>query len=151
MGFWGSDKRLYEDIPDERLDWNQRQLKKWRSRDPITTHSGLTYPDEGRRIADSRLNASLGFNNIDDLFELKAPRFFATYCGIDKNVYDLCKYVQKNIPENNQLQELKGENRQLKKQCEDQKAMIEKLMAQNEKLQNQLLERSNSQSSGFSR
>ena len=48
MGFWGSDKRVYEDIPDEQLDWNQRQYKKWRSRDPFHTDAGSTYLDDGK-------------------------------------------------------------------------------------------------------
>ena len=151
MGFWGSDKRVYEDIPDEQLDWNQRQYKKWRSRDPFHTDAGSTYLDDGKRIIDARLNASLGLNDIDDLFQMKAPRFYNIYTrGIEK-LNNLCNYVADNLPANNTLQQLQGKYDELQKRCEDQKAMIEKLMAQNEKLQNQLLEKVNTQSSSFSR
>ncbi len=151
MGFWGSDKRVFEDVPDEQLNWNQKKFKQWRSRDPIHTKSGLVYEDDGRRIIDARLNASLGLNNIDDLLEMKAPRFFYTIERIWQDEYDLAKYIVENLPNNNQYQQLQGKYDELQKKCEEQKAMIEKLMAQNEKLQNQIIDKVSSQSASFSR
>lgn len=151
MGLFGRSKGKYEDIPDEQLDWNQRALKKYSSPEPFYVDSGKAYNLKHREQINVNLHQNLGLSDLDDLFQMKAPRFYDIYTQGIKNLNSLCDYVAENLPANNKLQQLQGENNQLKKQCADQKAMIDKLMAQNEKLQNQLIDKVNSQSSSFSR
>ena len=151
VGLFRREKGRYEDIPDEKLDWNQRQMKKWQSDAPFPVDSGGAYTRKGRECIDGCLHQSLGLHNVDDLFQLKAPRFYEIYNDTCNNVFDLCEYVYKNLPNNDKYQELKGQYEELKKRCKQQDAIIEKLMAQNEKLQNELIEKVNTQSSAFSR
>ena len=151
MGLFSREKGAYADIPDEELDWNQRALKKYQSNEPFYVDTGSYYTRDHREQIDGCMNRSLGLRDFDDFLQMKAPRFYNIYTGVNKSINALCDYVVDNLPANNKLQQLQGENNQLKKQCADQKAMIDKLMAQNEKLQNQLIDKVNSQSSSFSR
>ena len=151
MGLFRREKGRYEDIPDEKLNWNQRYEKKWQSDAMFPVDSGGAYSRKAREALDGCLHQSLGLSNIDDIFQLKAPRFFKAYNDTCINVFDLCEYVYKNLPNNDKYQELQGRYEELKKRCKQQDAIIEKLMAQNEKLQNELIEKVNAQSSAFSR
>lgn len=146
MGIFRREKGPYENIPDEKLDWNQQQQKKWQSDAPFPVDSGGAYSRKGREHIDGCLHQTLGLHDIDDLFQMKAPRFYKIYTDTCENVFGLCEYVWKNLPNNNKYQELQGRNEELEKRCNQQDAIIEKLMAQNEKLQNELLDKVNGQS-----
>ena len=117
--------------------------KKWESDAPFPVATGWTYGRDAREFIDGCLHRSLGLHNIDDLFELKASRFYKAINDIWSNSFNLCGYVYENLPNNNQYQQLQGKYEELEKRCEKQDATIEKLMEQNEKLQNQLLEKVN--------
>ena len=146
MGIFRREKGPYENIPDEKLDWNQQQQKKWQSDAPFPVDSGGAYSRKGRECIDGCLHSSLGLHNIDDLFQMKAPRFYKIYTETGQNVVNLCKYVYETLPNNDRYQELQGRYEELEKRCKQQDAIIEKLMAQNEKLQNELLDKVNGQS-----
>ena len=146
MGIFRREKGPYENIPDEKLDWNQQQQKKWQSDAPFPVDSGGAYSRKGREHIDGCLHQTLGLHDIDDLFQMKAPRFYKIYTDTCGNVFDLCEYVYKNLPSNDKYQELQGRYEELEKRCKQQDAIIEKLMAQNEKLQNELLDKVNEQS-----
>lgn len=77
---------------------------------------------------------------------MKAPRFYKIYTETGENVANLCEYVYNTLPNNDKYQELQGRYEELEKRCNQQDAIIEKLMAQNEKLQNELLDKVNGQS-----
>ncbi len=151
MGWFSKDKKPYKDIPDEKLDFNQQQEKKWSSNMPFYVASGGYYTPEARAGLANRLMHSFGTHKLDDVIEMRAPRFYHSFHATGTNIENLCKYVYENLEDNINLQQLQGKYDELQKRCEDQKVMIEKLMAQNEKLQNQLLERSNEHTSSFSR
>ena len=150
MGFWGYNNGIYENVPNEQLDFNQRHIKKWQSDIPFSVSSGGSYSREARSGIDGRLRNSLGLTDIDDLLEMKAPRLFKLYTDTSNNVINLCEYTYKNLSSNNKFQQLLGKYEELQERCRHQEAMIEKLMAQNEQLQAQLLEKANAASS-FSR
>ncbi len=146
MGIFRREKGPYENIPDEKLDWNQQQQKKWQSDAPFPVDSGGAYSRKAREALDGCLHQTLGILDIDDLFQMKAPRFYKIYTDTCENVFNLCEYIGKNLPDNNKYQELQGRYEELEKRCNQQDAIIEKLMAQNEKLQNELLDKVNGQS-----
>lgn len=155
MGIFEREKGAYADIPDERLDWNQRHQKKWESMNPFDTASGKRYDKGCKQQIDGCLQHTLGMHDIDDLFEMKAPRFYAAFRDTVQNAYDASRYLYHELPnqlaDNNRYQQLQGKYDELKQQCGQKDVMIEKLMAQNEKLQTQLLEKLNIQSPSFSR
>lgn len=146
MGIFRREKGPYEDIPDEKLDWNQQQQKKWQSDAPFPVDSGGAYSRKGREHIDGCLHQTLGLHDIDDLFQMKAPRFYKIYTDTCHNVFDIGTYIYENLPDNNKYQELQGRYEELEKRCNQQDLIIEKLMAQNEKLQNELLDKVNGQS-----
>ena len=160
MGIFRREKGPYEDIPDEKLNWNQQQQKKWQSDAPFPVDSGGAYSRKGREHIDGCLHQTLGLHDIDDLFQMKAPRFYKTINDTWHNGFDLCEYIYKHLPNieaslqnNNQYQELQGRYEELKKRCKRQDAIIDHLMKRNEELQNQLLEKAkeNAPSPPFSR
>ena len=141
MGFLGfgekkEKKRTIWDIPDEELSIAHRHWKKWNNGQPFIVKDGTKYDQEHKGIIDHQLYSNLGCSSLDDLLEMKAPTFFYSF-------YDLYNYVKNNVKSNNQYQQLLGQYEEIQKRCEQQEAMIEKLMAQNEKLQNQLIEKVN--------
>jgi len=146
VGIFRREKGPYENIPDEKLDWNQQQQKKWQSDAPFPVDSGGAYSRKAREALDGCLHQTLGLHDIDDLFQMKAPRFYKIYTDTCENVANLCKYVYGTLPNNDKYQELQGRYEELEKRCKQQDAIIEKLMAQNEKLQNELLDKVNRQS-----
>ena len=151
MGLFKREKRVYEDIPDDQLDWNQRALKKYMSPEPFYVDSGKAYNLKHREQINVNLHQNLGLSDLDDLLQMKAPRFYDIYTQGIKNLNNLCDYVGTNLPANNKLQQLKGQYDELQKRCEYQETLIKQLMEQNEKLQNQILDKTNVQSSTFSR
>lgn len=151
MGLFGRSKGKLEDIPDEQLTWNQRQSKKYNSPETFWCDSDYGYNEKHRDVICACLSQSLGCNNLDDLIQMRAPRFHHAYTTNSETLYDVAKYIYDNLPNNNQYQQLQGKYDELQQRCEKQDEIIEKLMTQNEKLQNQLIEKANSQSSTFSR
>lgn len=160
MGIFRREKGPYDDIPDEKLNWNQQQQKKWQSDAPFYVDSGGYFSRNARECIDGCLHQTLGLHDIDALFQMKAPRFYAVYNQTNDHVYDLCEYIYKHLPNieagiqnNNQYQELQGRYAELKKRCKRQDAVIDHLMRRNEELQNQLLEKAkkNAPSPSFSR
>ncbi|MGP1585774.1 MAG: hypothetical protein ACTTH3_04565 [Schwartzia sp. (in: firmicutes)] len=148
MGIFRREKGPYEDIPDEKLNWNQQQQKKWQSDAPFYVDSGGYFSRNARECIDGCLHQTLGLHDIDALFQMKAPRFYKVYNDTGQNIMTLCDYIYKHLPNietgiqnNNQYQELQGRYEELKKRCKRQNAIINLLMERNEELQNRLLEK----------
>ena len=148
MGIFRREKGPYEDIPDEQLNWNQQQQKKWQSDAPFYVDSGGYFSRNARECIDGCLHQTLGLHDIDALFQMKAPRFYKVYNETNTNLYNLCDYIYKHLSNietslqnNNQYQELQGRYEELKKRCKRQNAIINLLMERNEELQNRLLEK----------
>ncbi len=143
MGWFSYNEGPYKDIPDERLDWNQQQQKKWQSNAPFPVDSGGTYPKENKVGIDSALQNSLGLTDIDDLFQMKAPRFYAVFNELADNAYNTWKIVNKNLVNHDKYKELQGKYEELQKRCEYQEALIEKLMNQKTSTQANQIESNN--------
>ena len=148
MGIFRREKGPYEDVPDEKLNWNQQQQKKWQSDAPFYVDSGGYFSRNARECIDGCLHQTLGLHDIDALFQMKAPRFYKVYNATGQNIMTLCDYIYKHLPNieagiqnNNQYQELQGRYEELKQRCKRQDAIINLLMERNKELQNLLLEK----------
>ena len=143
MGLFSSKfKGPYDDIPDEQLNFYQRHIKKWQSKEPFPVSSGFEYGTKAKQGIDARLTNSLGLYDLDDLFEMKAPYLYKLFIDIGRNVHTLCKYVYEHLPNNNKYQQLQGKYDELQKRCTAQENTIKEITEQNKALikQNQELQ-----------
>ena len=98
------------------------------------------YDWQHKKQIDESLYTHLGCSNLDDLMEIKAPGFFESFYNICDWIVQMgrnVKFIKKNMQSNNDYQRLLGENEALKKQCEQQAALIREFIArhsENEKI-----------------
>ena len=132
----------YDNVPDDQLNFYQRHIKKWQSKEPFHVSSGFFYDTEAKRGIDARLTNSLGLFDLDDLFEMKAPNLYGCITHTSDNILRLSDYIGKNLPNNNKYQQLQGKYDELQKRCAAQETAIKELMEQNKALikQNQELQ-----------
>ncbi len=77
------------------MDQQQPRKSKWRDKGPFYVDGGSRYYDEGcKQQIDGRMMKSLGLDNIDDLFEMKAPNFDQRIKTLGHNVCVICEYCE---------------------------------------------------------
>ena len=132
MGFLGfgekkeqKKERTIWDIPDEQLNVFQRHWKRWKGQDIFVTESGSSYNRTHKAQMDSRMYTNLGCSSLDDLLEMKAPKFFLYFYELCSNVHWLCKQIQKQQKNETSYEDLLAENKALKQRCKELEALIE--------------------------
>lgn len=142
MGFFGfGDKRQeqqtspapqqqpqHQQQTHQELTFPQKVYRIWHSNQNYVTELGYEYDWQHKKQLDESLYTHLGCSNMDDLMEIKAPRFHYSFYTICKIIEKMYKYIKNNIKSNNDYQKNLGENEALKKQCEQQEALIREFM-----------------------
>lgn len=72
----------------------QQRKSKWTDRGPFHVEGGWSYSEACKQQIDGRLMRSLGLDDIDDLFEMKAPVFHQQIKTLAHNVDVICQYCQ---------------------------------------------------------
>lgn len=98
----------------------QQRKSKWNDRGPFYVERGGYYDEGCKQQIDGRLMKSLGLDNIDDLFEMKAPNFDERIKTLGHNVVVLgnyCEYITEELKKQTAaLQQLSEQISDLKRQ-----------------------------------
>ena len=70
------------------------RTSKWTDRGPFYVEKGWSYSEACKQQIDGRLMRSLGLDDIDDLFEMKAPVFHQQIKTLAHNVDVICQYCE---------------------------------------------------------
>lgn len=127
MGFLGNDK-----IEKTEQQQQQPRKSKWTDRGPFYVESGASYSEACKQQIDGRLMKSLGLDDLDDLFEMKAPVFDKRIKTLGHNVHVICTYceifaeeLKKQQTALNQLTEKLDALQQLSEQINDLKRQLD--------------------------
>lgn len=115
--------------PDDQLAWNQRHWKRWHSQQPFITENGTVYNVTHKNYIDENLYTHFSCSDLDDLMEMKAPKFWHYFYKLYEKVKNLSKFLKTNIKTNNDYQQLQGRYEELKKRCEQQEAIIREFIS----------------------
>lgn len=76
------------------MEQQQPRKSKWTDKGPFHVEGGWSYNEACKQQIDGRLMKSLGLDDIDDLFEMKAPVFYQRIKTLGHNIDVICQYCE---------------------------------------------------------